>query len=90
MGAEIAGGAVGTALGLLTANPLLAITLGAVGAGISKGLVDTTEKYLSNREKVRTGAAAAQTIVNINERLKCGQSLRNDEFFDIRNINERH
>ncbi|MDN4524414.1 hypothetical protein [Fictibacillus fluitans] len=84
LGAEIAGGAAGAAIGLIAANPILAVTLGAVRAGISKGLVDATEKYLSNREKVRTGAAAAQTIVNISERMKSGQPLRDDDFFDLK------
>ena len=82
MGAEIAGGAVGTALGLLTANPVLAVTLGAVGAGISKTLIDTAEKYLSNREKMRAGAAAGQAITDIYDRIQTGQKLRNDNFFD--------
>lgn len=81
-GAEIAGGAVGAALGLLTTNPVLAVTFGAVGAGISKGLIDATGKYLSHREEVRTGAAAAQAIANINGKLKSGQEMRQDDFFE--------
>lgn len=81
MGAAITGGAAGAALGLITANPLGVIALGALGAGIGKALEDVAERVYSNREKTRIGAAATFTINKIDEEIQSGKSFRQDEFF---------
>lgn len=82
MGAQIAGGAVGSALGLISLNPVLTIALGGAGAAIGKGLADAVDKQLSLKEKARTGGAAAVSLVSINEKIEQGLALRKDEFFD--------
>ncbi len=87
MGAEMAGGAAGAALGLITLNPALTVILGAAGAGIGKGLVDVVDKQLSTREKSRTAVAAAESIVSIHEGIQQGMIIREDGFFDSNEVN---
>lgn len=82
MGAQFAGGAVGSALGLISLNPVLTVALGGAGAAIGKGLADAVDKQLSSKEKMRTGGAAAVSLVTIRERIEQGLVLRNDDFFD--------
>ncbi|MFB3164740.1 hypothetical protein ABLO26_25600 [Neobacillus sp. 179-J 1A1 HS] len=84
LGAEMAGGAAGAALGMITGGPGLAVLMGAAGNGISKVLIDSTEKFLSNREKARTGAAVACAVTKVSNRLNDGITLRQDDFFDER------
>lgn len=81
-GSEVAGAATGAAIGSLTGSPAGAALGGAVGVIISKGLSDITNRFLSNREKVRVGATAAFAITKIKSRLDAGDKLRNDGFFE--------
>lgn len=81
MGAVIAGGTVAAALGLITAGPLGSIVLAGVGTGISKTLIDVTERQLSKREVVRVGATTAFIMTKINENIESGKEIRQDDFF---------
>ncbi len=81
MSVEIAGGAASTAIGLITTGPLGAVLLGGLGSGISKILVDFTERQLSKRERTRIGATGAVAITKINAHIKSGKEIREDDFF---------
>jgi hypothetical protein len=84
-GAEIAGGAIGGALGFLAGGPASAAGAGALGVIIAKGtsklLLDFANRHLSIREEVRIGAAASFALAEIQRRLDEGQQPRNDGFF---------
>ena len=61
MGAEMFGGMASTAAGLITISslgPMGVVLLGGLGAGISKLIVDVTERQLSKRELTRMGGTA--------------------------------
>lgn len=85
-GAEIAGGAIGGAIGFLAAGPAGAAALGAGGVMTSKMLVyvgnELSDRLLGPREKARIGATLALAIQEINERIKKGETVRSDGFFD--------
>jgi hypothetical protein len=85
-GAEIAGGAVGGALGFLASGPIGAAVLGAGGAGAAVALrhigSEVSERLLGPREKVRIGGVLALAAARIQDRIKGGESLREDGFFD--------
>lgn len=85
-GSEIAGSVVGTAVGLVTAGPAGAIAGAALGPVatrvISRTCIELHDRILGYRERVRAGAAAVFAIAGIKERLKNGQRLREDGFFD--------
>jgi hypothetical protein len=84
-GAEIAGGAVGGALGFLAGGPVGAAALGAGGAAAAKALKhvgsEACERLLGPRERVRVGGVLAVAAAEINERLNNGEPLRDDDFF---------
>jgi len=80
-GSEIAGGVVSGAIGLI-GGPAGAMIGGGAGIVVSKGLIELTERFLSNRESTRASASAAYSIININDRIEKGEELRNDDFFD--------
>lgn len=84
-GAEIAGGAVGGALGFLSGGPVEAAMFGAGGAAAAKALRhigdETCERLLGPRERVRVGGVLAIAAAQIGERIKNGESLRDDGFF---------
>ena len=83
--AEIAGAAVGGALGFLAGGPAAAAGAGALGVLITKGasrlLIDFANRNLSFREEVRVGAAASFALAEIQRRLDEGQQPRDDGFF---------
>lgn len=83
--AEIAGGAVGGALGFLAGGPLGAALLGAGGSAAAMILKhvgeEASERMLGPREKVRLGAALAISASDIRERIEKGQKPRDDGFF---------
>lgn len=85
MGAEMVGGMASTAIGLITMGPVGAIFLGGLGSGISKMLVDVTERQLSKRELTRIGATTAVAIIKINENIESGKEIRKDDFFTSSN-----
>ena len=90
-GAEIAGAAVGGAIGFLAAGPVGAAGAGTLGVLISKTatklLGDFAERRLSDRERVRVGATAAIAFDKIKTITEQGQTPRQDGFF---NATEKH
>lgn len=85
-GAEIAGAAVGGAIGFFAAGPAGAAGAGTLGVILAKAgtkvLGDVAERVLSDREKVRMGATAAIAFNKIEERVSKGQKPRDDGFFE--------
>ncbi len=85
-GSEIIGGVAGSAIGLLSAGLAGAIVGGAAGPIITRifrrTCLDLYQRVTGYREKVRGGATAAYALVNISERIKNGESVRDDNFFD--------
>lgn len=84
-GAEIAGGAIGGALGLL-GGPLGAVAGGAGGviAGQALGHIggELAERMLGPREKTRLGAVLAIAADDIRSRTERGEPVRDDDFFE--------
>jgi hypothetical protein len=84
-GAEIAGGAVGGALGFFVAGPFGAAFGGASGAAAATMLKragqEVSERLLGPREKVRIGGVLALATEEISRRLQNGEKLRTDDFF---------
>lgn len=87
-GAEIAGGAIGGALGFFAAGPAGAAALGAGGsvAGLALSRVgqDIADRFLGPREKVRIGGVLALSAAKIKERVDRGESVRDDGFFEAK------
>lgn len=85
-GSEITGGAIGGAIGFLAAGPVGAAALGAGGVAVSKALMhvgnELSERLLGPRERMRIGATLAFAAKEINERIKNGEKIRSDGFFD--------
>jgi len=85
-GAEIAGGAVGGALGFLAGGPVGAAALGAGGAAAAMALrhlgQEASERLLGPREQVRVGGVLAIAAGEIGDRLSRGDKIRTDGFFD--------
>ncbi|MEK6768693.1 MAG: hypothetical protein AABY85_06860 [Gemmatimonadota bacterium] len=85
-GAEIAGGAVGGALGFLAGGPIGAAIFGAGGAAAAIALKrigqEASERLLGPREKVRVGGVLAIAAAEIKQRIENGESVRSDGFFD--------
>lgn len=90
-GSEIAGGAIGGALGFLAGGPVGAAAGGAVGASAASALKkighEVNDRYLSKREKVRAGGVLAIAADEIKKRIDSGDTLRADGFFDQKNSN---
>jgi len=84
-GAEIAGAAVGGALGFLAAGSVGAAAGGAGGAAAAIALKrlgqEAADRYLSPREKIRVGGVLAIAAAEIGERIKRGEKIRSDDFF---------
>lgn len=84
-GSEIAGGAVGGAIGLF-GGPLGAIGGGAAGVIVGKALarvgLDVAERLLGPRERTRIGAVLAMAADEIRKRTDRGEKVRDDDFFD--------
>lgn len=85
-GAEIAGGAVGGALGFLAGGPVGAALLGAGGAAAAAALKhigeEASERLLGPREQVRVGGVLAIAAGEIGRRIQQGEAVRTDGFFD--------
>lgn len=81
-GSEIAGAAIGGALGFLAAGPTLAAGAGVIGIGITKVLQDVSCRLLSIGETERIGAAAAVSLSQIRRRMDNRDALRGDDFFN--------
>ncbi|EJR4285269.1 hypothetical protein N0025_002416 [Escherichia coli] len=85
-GAEIAGAAVGGAIGFFATGPLGAAGAGSLGVIVAKAgtklLSDMAERAMSAREKVRVGAAAAVAFDKIERAVLSGNEPRKDGFFN--------
>ena len=85
-GAEIAGAAVGGALGFYAAGPEAAALLSAggsvVGAVLRRVGSDVSKRLLSPRERTRLGAVIAIAADEIRNELEAGKALRSDGFFE--------
>ena len=85
-GAELAGGAIGGALGFLAAGPAGAAALGAGGSLAANVLshigTDIADRFLGPREQVRIGGVLALSAARIKERLDSGEQIRSDGFFN--------
>jgi hypothetical protein len=85
-GAEIAGGAVGGALGFLAGGPGGAALLGAGGVAAATALKkigqEASERLLGPREAVRIGGVIAIAADEIRQRIDSGENVRTDGFFD--------
>src|SRR5687767_3997284 len=85
-GAEIAGGAIGAALGFFAGGPIGAAALGAGGAAIATALKhigeEASKRLLGPREQVRVGGVLAMTAAEVKERLNAGDKVRDDDFFE--------
>lgn len=85
-GSEIAGGAVGGALGFLFGGPAGAALGGAGGAAAAAALKhigeEASERLLGPREQIRVGGVLALATEEVKERLEQGEQLRTDGFFD--------
>ena len=85
-GIEIAGSAVGGALGFLATGAIGAAVLGAGGAVAARALKhigeEVSERILGPREKVRVGGVLAIAASEIKDRIDNGERVRTDDFFD--------
>ncbi|MEI8603236.1 hypothetical protein P4S55_22385 [Shewanella sp. PP-Sp27a-2] len=85
-GAEIAGAAVGGAIGFFAAGPVGAASAGTLGVVIAKAgaklLGDMAERTLSDRERMRVGATAAIAFDKIEKNTQAGNEPRKDGFFE--------
>lgn len=86
LGGEIAGGAVGGALGFLAGGPVGAALLGSGGVLATTALKyignEVSERLLGPREKVRIGGVLAIAADEISYRINNGEKIRDDGFFD--------
>jgi hypothetical protein len=85
-GADIAGGAVGAALGFFAGGPIGAAVLGAGGAAAAIALrhigEEVHDRLLGPRERVRVGGAFAIAAAEIKKRVDNGENVRSDDFFE--------
>jgi hypothetical protein len=79
-GSELAGTAIGGAIGFFAGGPGAAALLSVSGAAITRVLSITAQKYMAQRERVRVGSVAAICTNHINARFENGDSLRVDLF----------
>ncbi len=86
-GSDLAGAAVGGALGFFVGGPAAAAGTAALGVVITKTtkalLTDFANRHLSHREEMRVGAVAALVIDGLRNRLEQGQQPRDDGFFTV-------
>lgn len=85
-GAEISGGAIGGALGVISGDPMLAGVLGATGVTAGSALRkignEIVDRALGPREQKRVGAVVSIIAKDIHARASRGERVRNDGFFD--------
>ncbi|MFH1662875.1 MAG: DUF456 domain-containing protein, partial [Chloroflexota bacterium] len=81
-GNKITGAASGGVSGFLIGGPVGAAIGGIIGVVVTETLSDMANRLLSDSEQTRIGAAATFAISEIESRLKCGQTPRNDGFFE--------
>lgn len=84
-GSEISGGAVGGVIGFLMAGPVGAAVGGASGPVLTRTInfvaQEIKNRVLGKREEARIGATIVFASQKIQENLKEGKQVRNDDFF---------
>jgi len=80
-GAEISGGAIGSAIGLI-GGPAGAIAGGGLGVIATQLLTEIVERSMSNRQQVRVAATSTFIFDGVNRRLIAGEIIRTDDFFE--------
>lgn len=86
-GAEITGGIVGGAVGLI-GGPIGSIAGGGLGVLSAQLIQEIIERSLSNRQQIRIAATSTFIFDGIKKRLDNGETIRNDSFFE-RSIYDR-
>jgi|SRR5690606_23347897 len=86
-GAEITGGIVGGAFGLI-GGPIGSIAGGGLGVLSAQLIQEIIERSLSNRQQIRIAATSTFIFEGIKTRLDNGETIRNDNFFE-RSIYDR-
>ena len=85
-GFELAGGAAGASLGVVSGEPALAPVLGAAGVAAGNTLRyvgnEFVERILGPRERKRVGAVISIIAKDIHSRTSRGERVRTDGFFD--------
>jgi hypothetical protein len=90
-GSEITGGALAGATNGFLMSGLSGAFAGAVAGGsaplIKRAIIriadDISERFISEREKIRIGGVIIYASKKIQERLAAGEMLRNDGFFEL-------
>ena len=80
-GSSIAGGVTGTALSLLTKEPIALLAASGIGAHLPNIINDFAERFLSQREQIKVGALEAFTIYKIQQNLELDKSV-NQKFIE--------
>ena len=83
-GADIAGGVVGGAIGLI-GGPEGALLGGGLGVTVTSGIKEIISRKLAERENARTAASAAYMFTGIKQKLDSGLQIRQDSFFSNTN-----
>ena len=81
-GSQITGASAGGTAGFLLGGPVGAALGGPLGLVFTNILSEMANRVLSNREEIRVGATARFALTKIKSRIKCGNKLRNDGFFE--------
>lgn len=85
-GAEIAGGAVGGALGFLAGSPAGGALIGAAGTAVAMSLKhigqEASGRLLGQREAIRVGGVLALAAEELRQRIEQGEHVRTDGFFE--------
>mgnify|MGYP000217843233 CR=1 FL=1 len=85
-GGDLAGSAIGGALGFLSSGPAGAAIGASFGNVVGKVFAtvgsDIHGSFISPNEEVRIGAGAAIAIDLVNKRMCAGDTLRSDDFFE--------
>lgn len=79
-GTELAGAAVGGAMGFFAGGPGSAALLSTSGVAIARVLSLTAEKYLAKRERKRVGSVAAIAADHIRNRVANGDTFQHHLF----------
>lgn len=80
-GADIAGAAVGGAIGFMAVGPFGAAVAGAMGVVTTKTIIDIASRSLSNREEIKVSATAAYSLAKIGDYFNDNKVLRDESFF---------
>ena len=86
-GAEITGGIVGNAIGVI-GGPIGSIAGGGLGVLSAQLIQEIIERSFSNRQQIRIAATSTFIFNGIKTRLDNGETIRNDNFFE-RSIYDR-